>query len=168
MAKLTQTDLPDCWILDRATIKWQRKTYTAVAVMDLRSRKIMAWDLLRPLKPKLVAQVLTNALTVYGKPPALVVGIDPVFNSADLQTVYSEQAFTPVDLRQGKVSVTVFIRSVWRNLHWEGFILEEPTDEVHFRHLAATWFDYYNQKRIHQALDYDVPDERWRSLRYEV
>jgi putative transposase len=168
MAKLSQTDLPDCWILDRGTIKWQRKTYAVVGVMDLLSRKVLAWDLVRPLKPKPVAQVLATALTVYGKPPALVVGIDAVFSSPELQTIYSEQAITPIDLRQGKVSVTVFIRSLWRNLHWEGLSLEEPMDEAHFRQLAATWFDYYNRERIHQALDYDVPDERWRSARYQV
>lgn len=168
MAKLSQTDLPDCWILDRGTIKWQRKTYTVVGVMDLLSRKVLAWDLVRPLKPKPVAQVLATALSIYGKPPALVVGIDPIFHHAELQVIYSEQVLVPIDLRQGKVSVSVFIRSLWRNLQWEGLSQEEPMDETHFRQLAAAWFEYYNRERIHQSLDYDVPDERWRTLRYQV
>ena len=168
MAKLTQTDLPDCWIMDRATVKWQRKSYTAVGVMDLRSRKVLSWDLLRPVKPKPVAQVLINALTVYGKPPALVVGIDPVFRSPELGSIYADQ-ITPVNLRQGKVSVTIFIRSLWRNLEWEGISCREPAaDEGTFRQLVADWFIHYNRDRPHQALGYQVPDEQWRSQRYQV
>lgn len=165
MAKLTQTHLPDCWIFDRATIKWQRKTYIVVGVMDLLSRKLLAWDLLRPLKPGPTAGVLAAAVTMYGKPPALVVGIDKVFQSPDLQTIYAQLEVWPIELRQGKVSVSIFIRSLWRNLEWEGLSWQTPMDEPAFRQVVSDWFTYYNQERLHQALGYQVPDQRWRDLR---
>ena len=160
MGKLNQNTLPDCWILDRGTLKWARKTYTIVAVMDLRSRKVLSWSLLRPLQSAAVAQVLTDALRIYGQPPALVVGIDKVFQSQALQAVYATHGLSLIDLRQGKVSVTIFIRSIWRNLEWEGFSVEQPTDEADLYRIADAWFVYYNQDRIHQALNYEVPDER--------
>ncbi|MVM34002.1 transposase [Spirosoma sp. HMF4905] len=168
MANLSQANLPDCWIFDRSVIKWQRKTYVMVGVMDLLSRKLLTWDLLRPLKPTPTATVLSLAISTYGKPPALVVGIDPVFKSPEVQAVYSQAEVWPVDLRQGKASVSIFIRSLWRNLEWEGLSWRELVDEASFRQVVADWLIHYNSDRPHQALGYQVPDERWRSLRYEL
>jgi putative transposase len=168
MANLSQTNLPDCWIFDRSVIKWQRKTYVIVGVMDLLSRKLLTWDLLRPLTPKSTATVLTLAMSTYGKPPALVVGIDPVFKSPEIQSIYSQAEIWPVDLRRGKASVSIFIRSLWRNLDWEGLSWRKLADEPSFRQVVADWLMHYNSDRPHQALGYQVPDERWRSLRYKL
>lgn len=66
-----------------------------------------------------------------------------------------------VDLQHGKVSVTIFIRSLWRNLQWEGLLVEESTDELALGRVVGDWFNYYNRDSIHQALGYDVSDERW-------
>ena len=165
MAKLTQTDLPDCWILDRATIKWHRRKYVIVGIMDLLSRKLLAWELVKPLKPKPVADLLSVAIANYGKPPALVFGVDDVFRSPEVQAVCTQVEVWPVDLRHGKVSVSIFTRSLWRNLEWEGLSWREPADETAFRRIVADWLLQYNSKRPHQALGYQVPDERWRSLR---
>lgn len=168
MANLSQTNLSDCWIFDRAVIKWQRKTYVIVGVMDLLSRKLLTWDLLRPLSAKATAAVLTSAISIYGRPPALVVGIDKIFKSPEVQAIYTQAEVWPVDLRQGKVSVSIFIRSLWRNLEWEGLSWRELPDETTFRQVVADWLVQYNSDRPHQALGYQVPDERWRSMRYDL
>lgn len=81
MAKLKQDDLPDCWIFDRTALKWQRKTFVVVGIMDLHSRKLLASDVLHPLDPQKVANVLTTAVTTFGKIPSMVVGIDKVFQT---------------------------------------------------------------------------------------
>jgi putative transposase len=168
MANLPQTNLPDCWIFDRFVIKWQRKTYVIVGVMDLVSRKLLAWDLLRPLKPKSTAAVLSQAINTYGNPPALVVGIDKVFKSPEVEAIYTQSEIWPVDLRQGKVSVSIFIRSLWRNLEWEGLSWQELPDEASLYQAVRNWIIHYNSERLHQALGYQVPDERWRALRYQL
>lgn len=168
MAKLSQTNLPDCWIFDRATLKFQRKSYVIVGAMDLSSRKLLAWDLLRPLSPKPTAAVLSTAISTYGNPPASVVGIDKVFQHPEVQAIYTQADLWPVDLRQGKASVSIFIRSLWRNLEWKGLSWRELLDERSFRQVVAGWLIHYNRDRPHQALGYQVPDERWRLLRYRV
>jgi putative transposase len=167
MAKLSPTNLPDCWIFDRAVLQWQRKSYVIVGVMDLLSRKLLAWDLLRPFTPMPTAAVLTKAISTYGNPPALVVGIDKVFQSPQIQAIYTQKGVWPVELRQGKASVSIFIRSLWRNLEWEGLSWQQLPDEGSFRQAVADWLLHYNRDRPHQALGYQVPDERWRSLRYQ-
>lgn len=168
MAKRTHVNLPDCWIFDRAVIKWQRKTFVIVGIMDVRSRKLLAWDLLRPLKPKPVATVLEKAILTYSKPPALVIGIDKVFQSADVQEAFNQADMQPVDIRHGKVSISIFIRSLWRSLEWEGLSWREMPDESTFRQVVDNWLVFYNSDRIHQALGYAVPDEEWRRTRYKI
>lgn len=153
--------LPHCWILDRATLKWQRKTYTIVGIMDLTSRKLLGWDVFRPLKADAVANLLSQAIGDYDKPPALVVGVDPMFKTPELTTAYEQHNCLPVDLRQGKSSVTIFIRSLWRNLIYEGLSLNTPPTEEVFRQTINDWLNYYNGKRLHQALAYQTPDKRW-------
>jgi len=163
MAKLSQTDLPDCWILDRATVKWHRRKFVVVGIMDLQSRKLLAWEIVKPLQPKPVAALLTATVTRYGIPPALVFGVDKVFRSPEVQDICTQLERWPLDLRHGKVSITIFMRSLWRNLEWEGLSWRDPSDEAEFRRLIADWFVLYNSKRPHQALGYDTPDQRWQS-----
>ena len=67
-----RTDLPDCWILDRATVKWHRRKFVVVGIMDLQSRKLLEWEIVKPLQPKPVAALLTATVTRYGIPPVLV------------------------------------------------------------------------------------------------
>lgn len=153
--------LPTCWILDRTTVKWQRKAFTIVGMMDLTSRKMLNWKILRPLKPKAVADFLEEVIDQYGHPPALVVGIDPVFKSSEVRGIYQTRDCAPVDLRQGKTSVTIFIRSLWRNLNWEGLSWTESTTEEDFTLTINRWLHHYNEERPHQALGYETPDQCW-------
>jgi putative transposase len=164
----TTASLPNCRILDRVTLKWQRKTYSLVGVMDLASRKLLRWGLFRTLEPKAVASLLDQTIEKYGKPPALVVGIDAVFRMAELYSIYEKHDCTPVDLRQGQSSVTIFIRSLWRNLIGEGLSWAKPQTEEAFRQTIDEWLTYYNSKRLHQALGYQTPDERWHNPVAEV
>lgn len=157
----SSVSLPNCWILDRATLKWQRKIYTIVGVMDLASRKLLRWNVFRPLKADGVSRLLDQTVEQYGKPPALVVGIDPVFQSPEVTQVYFKHDCSPVDLRQGKSSVTIFTRSLWRNLSWEGLSWASPPTEEAFRQTIDDWLNHYNGKRPHQALGYQTPDQRW-------
>ena len=157
----TPTTLPNCWILDRATLKWQRKTYTIVGVMDLASRKLLRWTVFRPLKADAVARLLDQTVEQYGKPPALAVGIDPIFQSPEVALAYLKHDCLPVDLRQGKSSVTIFTRSLWRNLSGEGLSWANPPTEETFQQTIDDWLNYYNGKRPHQALGYQTPDQRW-------
>jgi hypothetical protein len=142
-------------------MRWQRKAFTIVGVMDLNSRKMLNWKILRPIKPKAVANFLDEVIDQYGNPPALVVGIDRVFSSAELKAVYQKHTCFPVDLRQGKTSVTIFMRSLWRNLNWEGLSWAEPATEEAFEQTINSWLHHYNGQRPHQALDYETPDQRW-------
>lgn len=169
MAKLKQDNLPDCWIFDRAILKWQRKTFVIVGVMDLQSRKLLAADVLHPLDPQKVANLLTTAVTKFGNPPALVVGIDKVFQTPLAKAAYEAAEVQPVDLRHGKVSVSIFIRSLWRSLEWEAIHCRQPApSEESFRQLILDWVTYYNVERFHQALGYDKPDRRWATLHGEI
>jgi putative transposase len=154
--------LPVCWILDRAVYKWQRKTFTLVGVMDLRSRKMLHWQVLRPLTPQVVADVLDETIRQYGLPPALVVGADPVFINPALVAVYQTHDCHPVDLRHGKSSVNIFTRSLWKNVEFEGLSWMKPQTEVAFREAIDTWLHRYNHERPHQALGYKTPAEQWQ------
>jgi putative transposase len=84
--------------------------------MDLASRKLLRWNVFRPLKADAVASLLDQTIEEYGKPPTLVVGIDAIFRTAELYSIYEQHDCAPVDLQQGQSSVTIFIRSLWRNL----------------------------------------------------
>lgn len=147
----THNFLPACWILDRAALKWQRKSFTIVGVMDLRSRKALHWRVLRPLTPQAVATVLAETIQHYGPPPALVVGADLVFRHPALLTAYQTHQCLPVDLRQGKSSVAIFIRSLWKNLVWEGLSWSQPQTEEAFHQTIDAWLDRYNHERPHQV-----------------
>ena len=154
-------------VIDRADQVWSADiTYLPlrggflylVAVLDWYSRYVLAWGLSDSLESSFCVDVLERALR-RGRPE--------IFNT-DQGTQFTSEAFTSVlgsreiaismDGR-GRAFDNIFSERLWRTVKYEEVFLRDYADEAEARRELGRYFRFYNQERLHQALDYRTPAE---------
>jgi putative transposase len=56
----------------------------------------------------------------------------------------------------------VFIERLWRSLKHEDIYLKSYADGYEAKLGIAAWMEFYNDRRLHQALGYRAPMTLWR------
>lgn len=60
----------------------------------------------------------------------------------------------------------IFIERLWRLLKYELIYLLDFRDGKHLKFEVKKWFNWYNDQRFYQALDYQTPNTvYWKSLK---
>lgn len=62
---------------------------------------------------------------------------------------------------KGRWIDNVFIERLWRTVKYEDVYLHAYRDGRDAEQRLASYFSFYNARRLHQALDYCTPDERY-------
>ena len=149
------------WSSDITYVPLRHGFMYLVAVMDWYSRYVLSWRLSNTLTGDFCLEALDEALT-QAKPE--------IFNS-DQGSQYTAEAFTsrlePCGIAvsmdgRGRAIDNVFIERLWRSVKYEEVYLRDYTDGWHAEASLATYFRFYNNERIHQALGYRTPLEIYR------
>ena len=129
------------------------------AVIDWYSRYILSWRLSNTLTNDFCIEVVQEAFDKFGKPE--------IFNT-DQGSQYTSNAFIDLLLKsgvhismdgRGRALDNIFIERFWRTIKRENIYLyayENGTDL--FKGLSQ-YFEYYNNKRKHQSLNYKTPNQ---------
>jgi putative transposase len=129
-----------------------------VAIIDWYSRYVVSWELSDTLEIDFVLKAVKRALA-QTKPE--------IFNS-DQGSHFTSPQYTELVLGAGvKVSMdgrgraldNVFTERLWRSLKYECVYLADFESPKEARAGIAEYFEFYNHKRLHQALDYRTPAE---------
>ena len=146
------------WSSDITYVPLRHGFMYLVAVMDWYSRYVLSWRLSNTLTGDFCLETLDEALT-QAKPG--------IFNS-DQGSQYTAEAFTSrlenvgvaisMDGR-GRAIDNVFIERLWRSVKYEEVYLKDYTGGWDAEASLATYFRFYNNERIHQALGYRTPLE---------
>ena len=147
------------WSSDITYIRLKQGFVYLVAIIDWYSRYVLSWRLSISLSNDFCVEALNEALQKYGKPH--------IFNT-DQGVQYTSQNFIKV-LKDHEIEISmdskgraldnVFIERFWRSLKQEKIYridLETVRD--------AKYMDFYNNRRMHQSLDYQTP----RSVHFKV
>ena len=149
------------WSSDITYVPLRHGFLYLVAVMDWYSRYVLSWRLSNTLTGSFCLEALDEALT-RAKPK--------IFNS-DQGSQFTATAFTSrletasvaisMDGR-GRAIDNVFIERLWRSVKYEEVYLRDYPDGWQAEASLATYFRFYNEERIHQALGYRTPWEVYR------
>ena len=130
-----------------------------VAIMDWYSRKIQSWRLSNSMDITFCMDVLEEAISKYGT--------CDIFNT-DQGSQFTSKEFTGLlksnDIKismdgKGRWIDNVFIERLWRSLKYEEVYLNAYKTPMEARKSIDIWMNFYNQKRTHQSLDRNTPDE---------
>ncbi len=133
------------------------------AVIDWYSRYVITWRLSNTLDGAFCLEMLEEALRS---------GCPEVFNT-DQGVQFTAEAFTGRLLSagvavsmdgRGRALDNVFVERLWRSVKYEDIYIRgyEAVPDLH-RGLGR-YFDFYNDERLHQSLDYRTPATVYREI----
>ena len=129
-----------------------------VAIIDWYSRYVLSWELSNSLDSGFCIEALERALA----------SSEPEIFNTDQGCQFTSQAFLyPLQQREIQISMdgkgraldNVFVERLWRSFKYECLY---PSAYCTVRELAQgveDYFEFYNQERLHQSLDYRSPGE---------
>jgi putative transposase len=147
------------WCADITYIPMSKGFVYLVAVMDWFSRRVLAWRLSTGMETEFCVEALEEALDRYGSPE--------IFNT-DQGVQFTSAGFTGVLLGKGvRISMdgkgryldNIFIERLWRSLKYEDVYIKAYASVREARQGIGGWLTFYNDIRLHQALNYRTPRE---------
>jgi len=146
------------WSTDITYIRMARGFLYLVAIIDWYSRYVLAWNLSNTLDVGFCLEALQKALRV---------GTPEIFNS-DQGSQFTSDDFTGMllDLRiqismdgRGRAFDNIFVERLWRSVKYENVYLNNYEEAWEARKGLDGYFEFYDNERPHQSLDYQTPSE---------
>ena len=152
------------WSSDITFVPMPQGWMYLTVVMDWYSRCVLSWRLSNTLDGRFCLEALEEALAA-GRPE--------IFNT-DQGVQYTAEAFTrrleaagvavSMDGR-GRWMDNVFVERLWRTVKYEEVYLHDYETPRALEHGLAGYFPFYNERRLHAALDYRTPAAVYREGR---
>jgi putative transposase len=146
------------WATDICYIPMAKGFMYLVAIMDWHSRRVLAWRVSNTLDTDFCIEALQEAIQRFGAPE--------IFNT-DQGAQFTSDAFTGV-LKDHGIAISmdgkgrwvdnVFVERLWRSVKYEDVYLHAYETPAQLRNGLARYFDLYNTRRRHSALDRRTPD----------
>jgi putative transposase len=144
------------WAADICYIPMARGFLYLVAVMDWVSRYVLAWRLSNLLDTSFCVAALEEALSK-GRPEIFNTDQGSQFTDEDFTSVlHAHEVAISMDGR-GRFSDNIFVERLWRSLKYEEVYLRAYESVAEARQGIASYFEFYNNERLHQALGYRAP-----------
>jgi putative transposase len=146
------------WATDICYIPMAKGFMYLMAIMDWHSRRVLSWRVSNTLDTDFCIEALEEALQRFGTPE--------IFNT-DQGAQFTSEAFTRVLKAHGiQISMdgkgrwvdNVFVERLWRSVKYEDLYLRAYETPTELRTGLARYFQFYNSRRRHSALDRRTPD----------
>lgn len=147
------------WSTDITYLPMARGFMYLVAIMDWHSRKVLSWRVSNSMDAGFCLDALEEAFHLHGKPEIFNSDQGSQFTStAFIKALESRGVQVSMDGR-GRCYDNIFVERLWRTVKRECLYLHAFENGSALRQGLGQWFDWYNQVRPHQSLEYSTPDE---------
>ena len=128
-----------------------------MAIIDWYSRCVLSYRISNTLDAGFCVEALEEALSKYSTPN--------IFNS-DQGSQFTSLEFTEKLLAagilismdgRGRVFDNIFVERLWRSVKYENVYLSDYQNIPEARYGLKNYFEFYNNERFHQALEYKTP-----------
>jgi len=152
------------WSTDITYIRMAKGFIYLVAVIDWWSRYVLSWR---------VSTTLDIGFCLEALKAALEINCPDIFNT-DQGSQFTAEDFINILLGKGirismdgrgRVFNNIFIERLWRTVKYEEVYLKDYDGVKDAIGSLDKYFHFYNERRIHQALDYKTPREVYFNLR---
>jgi putative transposase len=151
------------WAADITYIPIGRGFLYLVAIIDWASRAVLSWRLSNTMDASFCVAALDEALARFGRPEIFNTDQGSQFTSRPFTAKLAAAAIKISMDGRGRWMDNVFIERLWRSLKHEDVYLKGYADGRQARTGIAAWIDFYNHRRLHQALGYRAPMAVWRA-----
>jgi putative transposase len=147
------------WASDLTYLPMAHGFLYLMAILDVASRKVLAWRVSNTMNADFCVEALEEALRKFGPPE--------IFNTDQGSQFTSEEWITPLKAAGVAISMdgkgrwidNVFIERLWRSVKYEDVYLRAYGCGSEARQSLTRYFAFYNARRVHESLGYATPDE---------
>ena len=154
------------WCTDITYIRLAGGFVYLVAIMDWFSRYVLSWRISTTQDSEFCAAALESALS-QSQPEIFNSDQGSQFTSNDFTGVLKEAGVRISMDGRGRVFDNIFVERLWRTVKYEEVYIHDYTGPRDARQRLAGYFAFYNTERLHQALDYQTPEEIYHGVAYE-
>jgi putative transposase len=130
-----------------------------MAILDVMSRKVLAWRLSNTLTAEFCIEALEEALGKFGPPEIFNTDQGSQFTSEDWSRPLKSAGVAISMDGKGRWIDNIFIERLWRSVKYEEVYLHAYASGSDARQSLARYFAFYNVRRVHESLGYATPDE---------
>lgn len=147
------------WAMDITYIPMSRGFVYLCVVMDWASRKVLAWRLSNTMATSFCMEAVQEAIIRYGAPSILNTDQGSQFTSLALTGLLQQHGIQISMDGKGCWWDNVFVERLWKSLKYEEVYLHAYDSMTIAGRRIGWYFDFYNLRRPHTALDNQTPDE---------
>lgn len=152
-------DLPNqVWCMDITYLRMRGGFVYLTAVMDWYSRYVLAWRLSNTMDCSFCLEAVEAAFS-YGKPGIFNTDQGVQFTCTEFTSTLEQSKILISMDGKGRWMDNVFIERLWRSVKYELVYLKEFGTASHLSQELTDYFNYYNNMRPHQGLDFQTPSE---------
>lgn len=146
------------WSTDITYIRLNSGFIYLVAVIDWFSRYVLSYEFSTTLDKDFCIKALRDALKV-AKPKIFNTDQGSQFTSDAFTGTLKEAGVTISMDGRGRALDNIFVERLWRTVKYERVYLHNYETVREAIQDIGEYFDFYNNKRLHQSLDYQTPAE---------
>jgi putative transposase len=158
LRNLAVTRPDQVWATDITYIPMARGFVYLVAVIDWYTRKVLSWRLSNTLTTDFCVEALEEALANYGTPEIFNTDQGCQFTSLEFTSVLKQHGIAISMDGKGRWRDNVFVERLWKSVKYEEVYLHAYETVSAARSGLARYFQFYNTRRPHSALDRRTPD----------
>lgn len=149
------------WSTDITYIPMNKGFMYLCAIIDLHTRYVLNWSVSNTMTADWCAGVLQETIVKHGKPE--------IFNT-DQGSQYTSEIHIGVLIKnnirismdgKGRAIDNIFIERLWRTVKYENVYLQAYSSTLDLYKGLRNYFEFYNNERFHQSLDYKTPAEMY-------
>jgi putative transposase len=145
------------WACDITYVPLRSGFIYLVAVMDWYSRYVLSWRVSTSLDSDFCLEALEEAFSKYGKPDIFNTDQGCQFTCQEWIERLQQAGVTISMDGRGRYLDNIFVERLWRTVKYEEIYPKDYETVKEAKSSLAGYFDCYNHRRFHQALDYQTP-----------
>jgi len=154
------------WAIDITYIPMRRGFMYLCAIIDLHTRYVINWGISNVMTATWCRQLVEEAIEMHGQPEIINSDQGGQFSSDEYTSLLSERE-TPIAISmdgKGRAIDNIFVERLWKSVKYECVYLHVFDDGVQLYEGLKEYFRFYNTERLHQSLNYQTPESRYKNV----
>lgn len=149
------------WATDITYIPMRKGFMYLIAIIDVHTRYVLNWSLSNTMTAEWCAEVLEEAIKIHGKPEIFNTDQGSQYTSDIHIKVLTDNNIQISMDGKGRALDNIYVERLWRSVKYEDIYLKAYENGVHLYDGLKQYFEFYNNKRLHQSLDYKTPNQMY-------
>jgi putative transposase len=150
------------WQIDITYVPMNKGFMYLCAIIDVHTRYVVNWGISNTMSADWCRQIVQEAIEHHGKPEILNSDQGSQFTSdAYIGLLKAESIRISMD-GKGRALDNIYIERLWRSVKYENIYLNVYEDGLSLYQGLKQYFAFYNNERLHESLDYLVPEVLYR------